>query len=79
MIDVYVKDMFNVGGGLCEEFVVCFIIECVKVVLSWLIGYGVFFDIEKMEFGEECFYLICEGGYSYCWILYVVDVMGEVF
>lgn len=34
-----------------------------------------------MEFdlkGKECFYLICEGGYSYCCILYVVDVIGCV-
>lgn len=30
---------------------------------------------DVVEFG---FYLMCEGGYSYCWIIYVVDVIGYV-
>lgn len=71
--------MFVVGVGFCEELVVRFIVEWVKVLFEWFISYGVLFDIEKSEFGEECFYFICEGGYSYWRIFYVVDVIGEVF
>lgn len=61
--DEYVDDMFIVGVGLCDEVVICYIVENGCLVIEWLIGYGVFFICdEQVEFG---FYLMCEGGYCY--------------
>ena len=56
-IDAHVKDTLAAGAGLCEEPAVRFTAERAKASLEWLISYGVPFDTEKSESGEERFTL----------------------
>ncbi|OJF68688.1 L-aspartate oxidase [Alteromonas sp. V450] len=76
-IDAHVKDTLAAGGGLCEEEAVRFTAEKAKTALEWLIGYGVPFDTEKSESGEERFHLTREGGHSHRRILHAADATGE--
>ena len=76
-IDAHVKDTLAAGGGLCEEKAVRFTAEKAKTALEWLIGYGVPFDTEKSESGEERFHLTREGGHSHRRILHAADATGE--
>ena len=76
-IDAHVKDTLKAGGGLCEEPAVQFTAERAKTALEWLIGYGVPFDTEKSETGEERFHLTREGGHSHRRILHAADATGE--
>ena len=76
-IDAHVKDTLKAGGGLCEEPAVRFTAERAKSALEWLIGYGVPFDTEKNESGEERFHLTREGGHSHRRILHAEDATGE--
>ena len=76
-IDAHVKDTLNAGGGLCDEPAVRFTTERAKAALNWLIGYGVPFDTEKTESGEERFHLTREGGHSHRRILHAADATGE--
>ena len=76
-IDAHVKDTLAAGGGLCEEPAVRFTAERAKASLEWLIGYGVPFDTEKSESGEERFHLTREGGHSHRRILHAADATGE--
>jgi L-aspartate oxidase len=76
-IDAHVKDTLKAGGGLCEESAVRFTAERAKSALEWLIGYGVPFDTEKSETGEERFHLTREGGHSHRRILHAADATGE--
>jgi L-aspartate oxidase len=76
-IDAHVKDTLKAGGGLCEEPAVRFTAERAKSALEWLIGYGVPFDTEKSETGEERFHLTREGGHSHRRILHAADATGE--
>ncbi|CAA0269755.1 quinolinate synthase, L-aspartate oxidase (B protein) subunit [Alteromonas alvinellae] len=76
-IDAHVKDTLAAGAGLCEEPAVRFTAERAKASLEWLIGYGVPFDTEKSESGEERFHLTREGGHSHRRILHAADATGE--
>ena len=76
-IDAHVKDTLAAGGGLCEEKTGRFTAEKAKTALEWLIGYGVPFDTEKSESGEERFHLTREGGHSHRRILHAADATGE--
>ena len=76
-IDAHVKDTLTAGAGLCEEPAVRFTAERAKASLEWLIGYGVPFDTEKSESGEERFHLTREGGHSHRRILHAADATGE--
>ena len=76
-IDAHVKDTLAAGAGLCEESAVRFTAERAKASLEWLIGYGVPFDTEKSESGEERFHLTREGGHSHRRILHAADATGE--
>ena len=76
-IDAHVKDTLAAGAGLCEEPAVRFTAERAKASLEWLIGYGVPFDTEKNESGEERFHLTREGGHSHRRILHAADATGE--
>ena len=76
-IDAHVKDTLAAGAGLCEEPAVRFTAERAKASLEWLISYGVPFDTEKSESGEERFHLTCEGGHSHRRILHAADATGE--
>lgn len=76
-IDAHVTDTLAAGAGLCEEPAVRFTAERAKSSLEWLIGYGVPFDTEKSESGEERFHLTREGGHSHRRILHAADATGE--
>ncbi len=76
-IDAHVKDTLAAGAGLCEEPAVRFTAERAKASLEWLISYGVPFDTEKSESGEERFHLTREGGHSHRRILHAADATGE--
>ena len=76
-IDAHVTDTLAAGAGLCEEPAVRFTAERAKSSLEWLIGYGVPFDTEKSETGEERFHLTREGGHSHRRILHAADATGE--
>ena len=76
-IDAHVTDTLAAGAGLCEESAVRFTAERAKSSLEWLIGYGVPFDTEKNESGEERFHLTREGGHSHRRILHAADATGE--
>ena len=76
-IDAHVTDTLAAGAGLCEEPSVRFTAERAKSSLEWLIGYGVPFDTEKSESGEERFHLTREGGHSHRRILHAADATGE--
>ncbi|WDT84892.1 L-aspartate oxidase [Alteromonas sp. 009811495] len=76
-IDAHVKDTLKAGGGLCDEPAVRFTAERAKASLEWLISYGVPFDTEKSENGEERFHLTREGGHSHRRILHAADATGE--
>ncbi|WP_419226695.1 L-aspartate oxidase [Alteromonas sp. OM2203] len=76
-IDAHVTDTLAAGAGLCEEPAVRFTAERAKSSLEWLIGYGVPFDTEKNESGEERFHLTREGGHSHRRILHAADATGE--
>ncbi|GFD90202.1 L-aspartate oxidase [Tenacibaculum sp. KUL152] len=76
-IDAHVKDTLKAGGGLCDEPAVRFTAERAKSSLEWLISYGVPFDTEKSENGEERFHLTREGGHSHRRILHAADATGE--
>ncbi|WP_394221092.1 L-aspartate oxidase [Alteromonas gracilis] len=76
-IDAHVKDTLTAGAGLCDEPAVRFTAERAKASLEWLIGYGVPFDTEKSESGEERFHLTREGGHSHRRILHAADATGE--
>ncbi|MCG7641813.1 MAG: L-aspartate oxidase [Pseudomonadota bacterium] len=76
-IDAHVKDTLTAGAGLCEEPAVRFTAERAKASLEWLISYGVPFDTEKSESGEERFHLTREGGHSHRRILHAADATGE--
>lgn len=76
-IDAHVEDTLAAGGGLCDEPAVRFTTERAKAALSWLIGYGVPFDTETTESGEERFHLTREGGHSHRRILHAADATGE--
>ncbi|MFZ8198147.1 L-aspartate oxidase [Alteromonas portus] len=76
-IDAHVTDTLAAGAGLCEEPAVRFTAERAKASLEWLIGYGVPFDTEKSESGEERFHLTREGGHSHRRILHAADATGE--
>ncbi|MCZ8529649.1 L-aspartate oxidase [Alteromonas sp. PRIM-21] len=76
-IDAHVTDTLAAGAGLCEEPAVRFTAERAKACLEWLIGYGVPFDTEKSESGEERFHLTREGGHSHRRILHAADATGE--
>jgi len=76
-IDAHVKDTLAAGAGLCDEPAVRFTAERAKASLEWLIGYGVPFDTEKSESGEERFHLTREGGHSHRRILHAADATGE--
>ena len=76
-IDAHVKDTLAAGAGLCEEPAVRFTAERAKASLEWLISYGVPFDTEKSESGEERFHLAREGGHSHRRILHAADATGE--
>ncbi len=76
-IDAHVTDTLAAGAGLCDEPAVRFTAERAKSSLEWLIGYGVPFDTEKSESGEERFHLTREGGHSHRRILHAADATGE--
>ena len=76
-IDAHVKDTLDAGAGLCDEPAVRFTTERAKAALSWLIGYGVPFDKETTESGEQRFHLTREGGHSHRRILHAADATGE--
>ena len=76
-IDAHVQDTLKAGGDLCDEPAVRFTTERAKEALSWLIGYGVPFDTETTESGEERFHLTREGGHSHRRILHAADATGE--
>ena len=76
-IDAHVKDTLAAGAGLCEEPAVRFTAERAKASLEWLISYGVPFDTEKSESGEERCHLTREGGHSHRRILHAADATGE--
>ncbi|MDO6566190.1 L-aspartate oxidase [Alteromonas sp. 1_MG-2023] len=76
-IDAHVQDTLKAGGDLCDEPAVRFTTERAKDALSWLIGYGVPFDTETTESGEERFHLTREGGHSHRRILHAADATGE--
>ena len=76
-IDAHVQDTLKAGGDLCDEPAVRFTTERAKEALSWLISYGVPFDTETTESGEERFHLTREGGHSHRRILHAADATGE--
>lgn len=77
-IEFYVEDILIVGVGLCDCYVVIFVVSNVRLCVQWFIDQGVLFDIQVQVNGEESYYFMCEGGYSYWCIFYVVDVIGKV-
>ena len=76
-IDAHVKDTLAAGAGLCEEPAVRFTAERAKASLEWLISYGVPFDTEKSESGEERFHLTREGGHSHRRVIHSADATGH--
>ncbi|MEW9798760.1 L-aspartate oxidase [Alteromonas sp. CYL-A6] len=76
-IDAHVQDTLNAGAGLCDEAAVRFTAERAKEALSWLISFGVPFDTETNEAGEQRFHLTREGGHSHRRILHAADATGE--
>lgn len=76
-IEAHVRDTLKAGGDLCEEKAVRFTAGKAKEALSWLIEYGVPFDTETTESGEERFHLTREGGHSHRRILHAADATGE--
>ena len=76
-VDAHVADTLNAGAGLCDEDAVRFTTSRAKEALTWLIGYGVPFDKEQNDKGEERFHLTREGGHSHRRILHAADATGE--
>ena len=76
-VEAHVADTLNAGAGLCDEAAVRFTTERAKEALTWLIGYGVPFDKEQNDKGEERFHLTREGGHSHRRILHAADATGE--
>lgn len=76
-IVLYVEDMLIVGVGICDCYVVEFVVSNVCICVQWFIDQGVLFDMYVQLNGKESYYFMCEGGYSYCCIFYVVDVIGK--
>lgn len=76
-VDAHVQDTLKAGAGLCDEAAVRFTTERAKEALTWLIGFGVPFDKEQNEQGEERYHLTREGGHSHRRILHAADATGE--
>lgn len=73
-VDEYVWDMCVVGGFLCDENVVCVMVEDLKVVVEMFIERGTRFTRDDVD-GR--LYFAREGGYSWYCIVYVDDMMGK--
>ncbi|NTS76429.1 L-aspartate oxidase [Catenovulum sp. SM1970] len=76
-IDSHVDDTLIAGDGLCEEKTVRFTAENARKSLENLINYGVPFDKETDQDGEEKFHLTREGGHSHRRILHAADATGK--
>ncbi len=76
-IDAHVQDTLLAGAGLCDEAAVRFTAERAKASLEWLIGFGVPFDTETNDQGEQRYHLTREGGHSHRRILHAADATGE--
>ncbi len=76
-VDAHVQDTLQAGAGLCDENAVRYTAQRAKEALTWLIGYGVPFDKEHNEQGEERYHLTREGGHSHRRILHAADATGE--
>lgn len=76
-IDAHVADTLDAGAGLCDEAAVRFTAERARDALNWLISFGVPFDKEIDEHGEQRYHLTREGGHSHRRILHAADATGE--
>ncbi len=76
-VEYHIQDTMESGAGLCNLDVVRFTTSRAKHCLEWLIGYGVPFDQEQNENGDQRYHLTREGGHSHRRILHAADATGK--
>lgn len=76
-VEYHIQDTMESGAGLCDLDVVRFTTSRAKHCLEWLIGYGVPFDQEQNENGDQRYHLTREGGHSHRRILHAADATGK--
>ena len=75
-LDAHVEDTLDVGGGLCDEETVRFVVEHGPENIQWLVDEGVGFTKEQASNARH--HLTREGGHSHRRVIHAADSTGRV-